>query len=170
VPLRNRFVISFFVVVSGFFLNSCGTPQQPAIQSSPALAKATIGCSSGSPCSASLEVPLILVNGTNPATFGIPISCSLTAGSQPMNFGTAASQPWFATSPASASLQAGASTTIGVFSISSANVSTRNLGNVTVSASGYSSNSQMGVELNCNVEAGSCVVAFSCDPKTNPLP
>jgi hypothetical protein len=170
VPLRNRCVISLLAIVFSLMLNSCGTPQLPAIQSSPAPATATIGCSSGSPCSASLEVPLIIVNGSNPATYGIPISCSVTAGTEAMNFTTTASQPWFATSPASASLQPGASTTIGVFSLSAANVSTRNLGNVTVSASGYSSNSQMGVELNCNVEAGSCIVAFSCDPKTNPLP
>jgi hypothetical protein len=54
--------------------------------------------------------------------------------------------------------------------MNAANVSARNIGAVTVSASGYADNNQMQVELNCDVAAGTCKVAFTCEPKTSPLP
>jgi hypothetical protein len=40
--------------------------------------------------------------------------------------------------------------------VNGANVSARNIGAVTVSASGYADNKEMQVELNCNVVAGTC--------------
>ena len=148
---------------------SCGTGTLPAPPTS--ATKSTIGCPGGSqPCSGSVQVPLILVNGTDPATFGLPISCSLTAGSQTMNFITVPSQPWLGSFPTNGTLLPSSSTTVSVNSLSGANVSNRNIGNVTVSASGYSDNNSMQVELNCDVLAGSCKVAFSCNTKTNPLP
>jgi hypothetical protein len=87
-----------------------------------------------------------------------------------MNFVTVPSQPWFGSPPGNGTLQPGASTTISVNSMNAASVSNRNIGSLTVSASGYSDNNQMQVELNCNVPAGKCTVAFSCNVKTNPLP
>jgi len=87
-----------------------------------------------------------------------------------MNFVATPSQPWFAISPSGGTLQPGENTTIRIYSLNAANVSSRNIGVVTVTASGYADNSQMAVELNCDVAAGSCKVAYSCDPKINPLP
>lgn len=174
VPLRQRLAIIFLALVMSIILNSCGTSQPPSVQTSPQ-ATASIGCSGGSvPCSASVEVALILVDGSDPASYGLPISCAVTAGSQTMNFTTATSMPWFGATPTSGSLEPSASTTIAVSSISAASVSGRNIGQVSVSASGYSTNSQMAVELNCNVApgttSGTCVVAYSCDPSAHPLP
>jgi len=169
VLLRQRLTMVLLVVVMSM-LNSCGTSKLPSVQSSP-LAASTVGCPDGNvPCSAHIEVPLILVDGSDPGTYGIPMSCSVTAGSQAMKFTAATSMPWFAASPVSGSLEAGGSITVGVPSISAVNVSGRNIGQVTLSASGYSSNSQMAVELNCNVAGGTCLVAYSCNPKTHPLP
>ena len=168
--LRQRLTLILPALVVSSILNSCGTSKPPSVQT-PSSASAAIGCLGGTvPCSASVEVPVIMVDGSDPATYGLPISCAVTAGNPAMNFTTAASMPWFAASPVSGSLPAGGSTTVAVPSISAASVSGRNIGQVTVSASGYNSNSQMAVELNCNVTAGSCLVAYSCDPKTNPLP
>jgi len=170
VPLRQRLTIVLLALVMSSILNSCGTSKPPSVQSSP-LAASAVGCSGGNvPCSAHIEVPLILVDGSDPATYGIPMSCSVTAGSQAMKFTTAPSTPWFGVSPGFGSLQPSGSATIGVQSLSAVNVSGRNIGQVTVSAPGYSTNSQMAVELNCNVVGGSCVVAYSCDPKAHPLP
>ena len=168
--LRQRLTIVFLALVMSSILNSCGTSKPPSVESSH-FAASTIGCSGGNvPCSAHIDVPLILVDGSDPATYGIPMSCSMTAGGQAMKFTTAPSTPWFGVSPGFGSLQPGSSATIGVQSLSAVNVSGRNIGQVAVSASGYSTNSQMAVELNCNVAGGSCVVAYTCNPKTNPLP
>jgi hypothetical protein len=122
------------------------------------------------PCSGSLDVSQILVDGTDPATLGVAMSCSVTASSQTMKFITVPSQPWFGVSPGDGILAADGTGTLQVTALNAANVNGRNIGVVTVSASGYSDNSQMAVELNCDVGAGSCKMAFSCDPKTNPLP
>lgn len=168
--LRQSLTMIFLALVMSIILNGCGTSKPPSVQTS-SLATASIGCASGNvPCSASIEVPVILVDGSDPATYGLPISCAVTAGSQAMNFTTASSMPWFAASPTSGSLQPSGSTTVVIPSISAVNVSGRNIGQVSVSASGYSTNSQMAVELNCNVAAGSCIVAYSCNPSANPLP
>ena len=155
-------------------LISCGTTTPPSIQGVP-LATAAIGCPGGNmPCSAQIEVSLSLIDGSDQATYGIPMSCSVTAGGEAMKFTATPSQPWFAASPASGALQSGESAVIGVPSLNAAGVNGRNLGQVTVSASGYSTNSQMAVELNCknvtNPTTASCLVAYSCNPKTNPLP
>ena len=169
-PLRQRLTIALLALVIANTLNGCGTNKPPVVQSPP-LATSAIGCPGGTlPCSASMEVPLILVNGADPATYGIPISCSVTAGSQAMKFSTVPSTPWFTVSPVSGSLQPGGSSTIGVPNLNAANVNARNIGVVTVNASGYATNNQMAVELNCNLAAGSCVVAYSCEPSTHPLP
>ena len=170
VLLRRRLAMIFVTLGASIIVNGCGTNKPPSVQGSSS-ATAAISCSGGSvPCSASVNVPLILVDGSDPATYGLPIQCAVTAGSQTMKFTTATSMPWFAASPVSGSLQAGGSTIVAVPSISAASVSGRNIGQVTVSASGYTSNSQMAVELNCNVTEGSCLVAYSCNPKKNPLP
>ena len=87
-----------------------------------------------------------------------------------MNFTTIPSQAWFGVSPGAGTLQPETTTTLTVASLNAANVSARNVGAITVSAAGYADNSQMEVELNCNVAADTCTVAFSCDPKTNSLP
>jgi hypothetical protein len=168
-PLRHRVLCSFVLVVACSFY-SCGSiGHLPAPSPSPA--KSAIACPGGNtPCSGSLEVSQILIDGTAPVTFGIPMTCSVTASSQTMKFITVPSQPWFAVSPGNGTLQAGGSTTIQVTALNAANVSGRNIGLVTVSASGYSDNSQMAVELNCNDLAGTCKMAFSCDPKAHPLP
>ena len=167
--LRHPFVICLFTLVVSFSFCGCGSGHLPAPPAAPNTS--AIGCPAGSlPCAASIEVPQILVNGTDPATYGIPMSCSVTAGGQAMKFVTVPSQPWFGVSPGNGTLQPGTSTTIGVNSMNSATVSARNIGAVTVSASGYADNNQMQVELNCDVAAGMCKVAFTCDPKTNPLP
>ena len=171
--LRQRLTTIVLVLVMSGTMTSCGTNMPPSIKGVP-LATAAIGCPGGSaPCSAHVEVPLILIDGSDPATYGIPMSCSVTAGGQAMKFTTTPSQPWFAASPVAGNLQSGGSTTITVQSLNATGVSGRNLGQVTVSASGYSTNSQMAVELNCNltnITAGTCIVAYSCNPKTNPLP
>lgn len=171
--LRQSLTTIVLALVMSGTLISCGTNAPPSIQGVP-VATAEIGCPVGNlPCSAHIEVPLILIDGSDPATYGIPMSCSVTAGGKAMKFTTTTSQPWFAASPGSGTLQSGGSTTLTVPSLNATGVSGRNLGQVTVSASGYSSNSQMAVELNCNVTniaAGSCLVAYSCNPKTNPLP
>ena len=167
---HQRLTIVLLALVMSSLLNSCGTNAPPSVSGVP-LASSAIGCSTGNvPCSASIEVPQVLVDGVDPSSYGIPVSCSITAGGQAMKFTTATSQPWFAASPVSGSLQSGGSTTIAVPSLNAANVNGKNIGQVTVSASGYSVNSQMAVELNCNAIKGSCVVAYSCNPKTNPLP
>lgn len=98
------------------------------------------------------------------------MTCSVTANSNTMKFSATPSMPWFGVSPYSGTLQPNGSTTLGVVAINASNVSSRNIGNVTVSASQYKDNSQMAVELNCDVIAGTCKVAFSCNPKTDPLP
>lgn len=171
--LRQRLTTIFLASVMSGTVISCGTSKPPMVPTT-ALATAAIGCPGGNvPCSAHIEVPLILVDGSDPATYGIPMSCSVTAGGQAMKFTTTPSQPWFAASPVSGTLESGGSTTITVPSLNATGVSGRNLGQVTVSASGYSTNSQMAVELNCNITnpaAGKCLVAYSCNPKTNPLP
>lgn len=174
VPSRQRSAIIFLALVMSIMLNSCGTNQPSSFQSTPQ-AHASIGCSGANvPCSAKVEVPLITVDGSDPASYGLPVSCALTAGNQTMNFTTATttanSAAWFGATPTSGSLQPSGNTTVAVSSISAANVSGRNIGQVSVSASGYSTNSQMAVELNCNVAAGSCVVAYSCNPSAYPLP
>jgi hypothetical protein len=173
VLLRQRWTTILLALVMSGALISCGTNTPPSIQGVPS-ATAAIACPGGNlPCSAHIEVPLILIDGSDPATYGIPMSCSITAGDQAMKFTTATSQPWFAASPVSGTLQPGGNTTITVPSLNASGVSGRNLGQVAVSASGYSTNSQMAVELNCNVTniaAGKCLVAYSCNPKTNPLP
>jgi hypothetical protein len=162
--------MGFFVLVIACSFYGCSSighlPPPPT-----SLAKAAIGCPGGTmPCTGSQDVPLLLVNGTDPATFGVPISCSVTASSQTMKFVAVPSQPWFGVTPSNGNLAANGTATIQVNAMNSANVSGRNIGTVTISASGYSDNSQMSVELNCNVAAGLCQVAFSCNPKTNPLP
>jgi hypothetical protein len=168
VALRHRFA-ACVIALAAVALCSCGGGSLPTPLAS--ADKSAIGCPGGNqPCSGSVEVPQILVNGTDPATYGLPISCSLTAGSQIMNFVTVPSQPWFGSSPGSGTLQESGSTTISVTSMNATSLSNRNIGSLTVSASGYSDNNQMQVELNCNVPAGECTVAFSCDTKTNPLP
>ncbi|HEV2730150.1 MAG TPA: hypothetical protein VGV15_08960 [Terriglobales bacterium] len=169
-PVRHRVVICFFALVVACSFYGCGSiGHLPA--STASLAKSVVGCPGGNmPCSGSLDVSQILVDGTDPATFGIPIACSVTAGSQTMKFVAVPSQPWFGVSPGDGTLAADATATIQVTAMNAANVNGRNIGVVTISASGYSDNRQMAVELNCNVAAGSCTVAFSCNPKTNPLP
>jgi hypothetical protein len=87
-----------------------------------------------------------------------------------MKFVAVPSQPWFGVSPVNGTLAAGGTSTIEVNAVNAANVNGRNIGTVTVSAPGYSDNSQMAVELNCNDTEATCSVAFSCNPKTNPLP
>jgi hypothetical protein len=160
--------MGFFVLVIACSFYSCGNSGHlPA--PTPSLVKSAIGCPGGN-CAGSLDVSQILVDGTDPATFGIPISCSVTASSQAMKFVAVPSQPWFGVTPGNGNLAANGTATIQVNAMNSANVSGRNIGTVTISASGYSDNSQMAVELNCNVAAGLCQVAFSCNPKTNPLP
>ena len=167
--LRRRFVICLFTLVVSCSFCGCGSGRLPAPPAP--LNTSAIGCPGGNlPCAASIQVPQILVNGTDPATYGIPMSCSVTASSQAMKFVTVPSQPWFGVSPGNGTLQPGTSTTIGVTSMNANNVSARNIGAVNVSASGYADNNQMQVELNCDVVAGTCKVAFTCDPKTSPLP
>ena len=167
-PSRD-FVICFLVLLVSLFLHGCGNGQLPALLAS--AEKSTISCPSNNlPCNGSIEVSQILVDGTDPATFGIPMSCSVTAGSGEMNFTTIPSQAWFGVSPGAGALQPGNATSLAVTSLNAANVSGRNVGTVTVSAAGYATNNQMEVELNCNVAADTCTVAFSCDPQTNPLP
>ena len=167
-PRRIR-VVTFLLVFVAPFLLRCGGGEPPPAK--PSLAHSSVGCPSGNmPCTGSLDVPLLLVNGTDPATFGIPISCSVTASDQQMTFITVPSQPWFGVSPGNGTLAADATTTIQVTALNAASVSGRNVGVVTVSAAGYSDNGQMAVELNCNVPAATCKVAFSCDSKANPLP
>lgn len=167
-PLRHRVVICVFMLVIACSFYSCSSGHLPALP--PSLAQSAIGCGGTMPCSGSLDVSQMLIDGTDPATFGIPIACSLTASSQTMNFVAVPSQPWFGVSPGNGTLAADGNETIQVTAVNAVNVSGRNIGVVTVSASGYSENSQMAVELNCNDTAGMCTVAFSCDPKTNPLP
>jgi hypothetical protein len=67
-------------------------------------------------------------------------------------------------------LAAAGSTALSVNSVNASAVSGRNIGVVKVSAPGYNDNNQMSVELNCNVAAGTCRVAFSCQPSNYPLP
>jgi hypothetical protein len=168
-PLRRHAWMMLLATAASFCLCGCGTHTPP----SPAqpLNASSIGCpGNNAPCAASIDVPQILVNGTDPATYGLPIACSVTANNSAMKFSAAPSMPWFGVSPFSGSLQPDGTTTLAVNSVSAINVSSRNIGAVTVSASGYKDNSQMQVELDCNVAAGSCKVAFTCDPKTNPLP
>ncbi len=168
VPFHNRVVICLLTTTISCLFYGCARGQLTAPS---ALLKSDVACPGGNlPCSASIQVPQILVSGTDPATYGIPISCSVTASTQAMKLVTVPSQPWFGVSPGSATLKAGSSTTLAVTSINAANVSGRNLGVVTVSAGGYADNGQMQVALNCDVIAGTCKVAFTCDPKTNPLP
>lgn len=166
----RRIALIVFALVAAFSLQGCGTSKPPVITTPPS-ATSAISCPGGTmPCSGSVEVPLIIVNGSDPGTFGLPMSCSLTAGAEAMKFIAAPSTPWFGVSPGSGTLQADTSTTIAVPSINASNVNARNIGLATVSASGYKDNSQMAVELNCNVAAGSCKVAFSCEPSKHPLP
>lgn len=168
--LRHRIVSCFVVSLVACSFYGCGTGG-PLPPPAPALAKSAIGCAGGStPCAGSLDVSQVLVNGTAPATFGIPVACSVTAGSQTMKFVAVPSQPWFGVSPVNGTLAAGGTSTIEVNAVNAANVNGRNIGTVTVSAPGYSDNSQMAVELNCNDTEATCSVAFSCNPKTNPLP
>jgi hypothetical protein len=168
VPLRDRLVICLFTITTSYLFYGCGSGHLPAPSST---LKSAISCPGGNlPCTASIQVPQILVSGTDPATYGIPISCSVTAGSQAMEFATFPSQPWFGVTPGNGTLQPETSTTIAVTSMNAANISGRNVGAATVSAAGYADNSQMQVDLNCDVVAGTCKVAFTCDPKTNPLP
>jgi len=168
VPSRDL-VICFFVLLVSLSPCGCGSGQLPA-PLAPA-EKSTISCPGNNlPCSGSMEVSPILVDGTDPATYGIPMSCSVTAGTGEMNFTTIPSQAWFGVSPGAGVLQPGTSTSMAVTSLNAANLSGRNVGTVTVSAAGYADNNQMEVELSCNVAANTCSVAFSCDPRTNPLP
>ncbi|MGA9393633.1 MAG: hypothetical protein WBV69_24590 [Candidatus Sulfotelmatobacter sp.] len=169
-PSRD-FVICLFVLLVSLSLYGCGSGNGELPAPLPSAEKSTIGCPGNSmPCSGSTEVPQILVNGTNPATYGLPMSCSVTAGSSEMKFTTIPSQAWFGVSPGAGTLQPGSTTILSVTSLNAANVSARNIGAVTVSAAGYADNNQAEVELNCNEAADTCTVAFSCDPKTNPLP
>jgi hypothetical protein len=168
VPSRD-FVICFFLLLVSLSLYGCASGHLPAPLAS--AEKSTISCPGNNmPCNGSIKVPQILVDGTDPATYGIPMSCSVAAGSGKMNFTTIPSQAWFGVSPGAGTLQPGTATTLAVASLNAANVSGRNVAAVTVSAAGYADNNQMEVELNCNVAADTCTVAFSCDPKTNPLP
>ena len=165
---RHRFATCVIVLAAGVLCSYGGgsLPAPPASAN-----KSTIGCPSGNqPCSGSVHVPQILVNGTDPATYGLPMSCSLTSGSLTMDFVTVPSQPWFGSSPGNGTLQPNRTTTISVTAMNAANVSNRNIGSLTVSASKYSDNNQMQVELNCNVVAGTCTVAFSCDVSKHRLP
>jgi len=169
VLLRRHAWMLHFALAASLYLCGCGTHTPP----SPAqpLNASSIGCpGNGAPCAGSVDVPQILVNGTDPATYGLPIACTVTANSRAMRFSATPTMPWFGVSPFSGSLQPDGTTTLAVNSVSAINVSSRNIGAVTVSASGYKDNSQMQVELNCDVAAGSCKVAFTCDPKANPLP
>jgi hypothetical protein len=168
VRLHDRLVICLFTITTSCLFYGCGSGHLPAPS---ATLKSAISCMGGNlPCTASIEVPQILVSGTDPATYGIPISCSVAASSQTMKFITFPSQPWFGVSPGNGTLQPETSATILVTSMNAANISGRNVGAVTISAAGYADNSQMQVELDCDVVAGTCKVAFTCDPKTNPLP
>ena len=161
--------VSICVVMAVCVLSGCGKGTLPRALSSPN--RSTMGCPGGSsPCSASVEVPQALVDGTDPATYGLPISCALTAGSEPMNFLTIPSQPWFGTAPSNGTIQPSTSTIISITSVNAASVSNRNIGTVTVTASGYSANNQMQIELSCDVAAGTCKVAFTCNVQTDPLP
>jgi len=162
----NLICLSTFAAI--WLFQGCGTSRPPALPNS-SLAFSTIGCNN-MPCSGSVEVPLILVDGTDPAALGLPISCSVTAGAQTMNFIAVPSTSWFGVSPGSGELAAAGSTTLSVNSVNAFNVNGRNIGAVTLSAPGYNDNNQMAVELNCNVGAGTCRVAFSCQPNKNPLP
>lgn len=167
-PSRD-FLTHVFVLLVSLSLSGCASDHLPAPLAS--ADQSAVSCPGNNmPCNGSIEVPQILVDGTDPATYGIPISCSVTAGSGEMDFTAIPSQAWFGVSPGAGALQPGATTTLAITSLNAANVSARNVGTVTVSAAGYTDNNQMEVELNCNVVADSCRVAFSCDPKTNPLP
>jgi hypothetical protein len=163
------FFLSTFAAI--LFFEGCGTSRPSAVPN-PSLASSTIGCNN-TPCSGSVDVPLILVDGADPGALGLPISCSVTAGAQTMNYIAAPSTPWFGVYPESGELAASGSTALSVNSINASNISGRNIGVVTVSAPGYNDNSQMAVELNCNVEGvatGTCKIAFSCQPSKYPLP
>lgn len=159
---------TILLMVAACALQGCSS-SGPLVSPSSSLASSTIGCNN-MPCSGSAEVPLIIVDGADPASFGVPISCSLTAAGQGMTFIAAPSTAWFGVTPGSGVLPARGSTTISVSSINASGVSDRNIGVVTVTASGYKDNNQMAVELNCNIAAGSCKVAFSCEPSKYPLP
>jgi hypothetical protein len=166
--LSRIILVLGFMLLALWVLQGCGTSRPPLVPVS-SLASSTIGCNTVA-CSGSVDAPLLLVDGSDPATLGLPISCSMTAGSQAMNFIAAPSTAWFGVTPGSGQLAVATSTTISVNSMNASAVSTRNIGVVTVSASGYQNNSQMAVELNCNVEAGTCKIAFSCEPNQHPLP
>ena len=167
--LRRHSWMFLFATAASVCLCSCGAhmPPQPAQP----LNASSIDCpANNAPCAGSIDVPQILVNGTDPATYGLPISCTVTANSSAMKFSATPTVPWFSVSPFSGSLQPDGTTTLAVNSLSAINVSSRNIGAVTVSAAGYKDNSQMQVELDCNVAAGSCKVAFTCAPQADPLP
>jgi hypothetical protein len=149
-----------------FALQGCGGGGA-AIQPPPPYTS-TVGC--GALCEQSLAVTRTLINGDDPATYGIPISCSVRANGHTMNFMATASAPWFTVSPATGILTPGGRTAIGVLSIDATGVpDSRNTGVVTVSAPGFSDNNQMAVELDCS--GGSvCNVGYSCDPSQFPIP
>lgn len=161
-------LIFVFLLLAIWILQGCGTSPPPVIPPS-SLASSTVGCNN-MPCSGSAEVPLILVDGTDPATFGLPMSCSVSAGAQTMSFIAVPSTAWFGVSPGSGKLVADGSTIVSVTSMNATGVNARNIGVVTLTASGYKDNSQMTVELNCNIVAGTCKVAFSCKPSKYPVP
>lgn len=153
------------------FLAGCGTAKSPVLPASSSSVSSVVTCPGGAaPCHGSVNVPLLIVDGSDPASYGLPISCSVTAGTQAMKFIASPSTSWFGVNPGSGTLDPASTTTVSVNAMNAANVSTRNIGSVTVSAPGYNNNSQMGVELNCNIEAGTCTVAFSCEPSKYPLP
>ena len=67
-PFRD-FVICFFLVLVSLSLNGCGSGHLPAPLAS--AEKSTISCPGNNmPCNGSIEVPQILVDGTDPATYG----------------------------------------------------------------------------------------------------
>jgi len=169
VPHRIHLIcISISMLAAISLFEGCGTSAAPAVAKS-SLASSTIGCNK-TPCSGSVAVPLILVDGADPAALGLPISCSLTAGAHTLNFVAAPSTRWFGVTPGSGELAAAGSTALSINSVDGSAVNGRNIGVVTVSAPGYNDNSQMAVELNCDVAAGTCTVAFSCQPSKYPLP
>jgi hypothetical protein len=135
------------LALHGIFLLGCGGAASNSTISTPAppsLATSSFSPSC-SPCTVITAPLTTLKNGGNLPTLGYNAVCTLKAGNTLMNWTATPSGSWFTVTPSFGALQPNASTPIQLANFTGSAIPYGTKGLVTISASGYTDNTGMGL-------------------------